>query len=87
MQGNEHFKQLQQQLSTVLTQAIKKIQSRLKNLQKQVGSSEESEAIQKQADMLTANIYRYCRRPPLMSACTKPNSRQCREAQYADIHF
>lgn len=58
-EGSEHFKQLQQQLSTVLTQAVKKIQSRMKNLQKQVGSSEESEAIQKQADMLTANIYRW----------------------------
>ncbi len=58
-QGSEQFKQLQQQLSTVLTRALHKIRSKIANFEKQMGSTEESEAIQKQADMLTANIYRW----------------------------
>ena len=58
-QGSEQFKQLQQQLSTVLTRALHKIRSKIANFEKQMGSKEESQAIQKQADMLTANIYRY----------------------------
>jgi len=58
-QGSEQFKQLQQQLSTVLTRALHKMRSKITNFEKQMGSTEESEAIQKQADMLTANIYRY----------------------------
>ena len=57
-QGNEQFKQLQQQLSTVLTRALHKVRGKIMNFQKQMGSTEESQAIQKQADMLTANIYR-----------------------------
>ena len=58
VQGNEQFKQLQQQLSTVLTRALHKVRGKIMNFQKQMGSTEESQAIQKQADMLTANIYR-----------------------------
>ncbi len=58
-QGSEQFKQLQQQLSTVLTRALHKMRSKITNFEKQMGSTEESQAIQKQADMLTANIYRW----------------------------
>lgn len=57
-QGQEQFKQLQQQLSTVLKQANKRVLTKVSSLQKQVGSSEQCQAIQKQADMLMANIYR-----------------------------
>ncbi|KAL0055410.1 hypothetical protein WJX82_000207 [Trebouxia sp. C0006] len=58
-EGSEQFKQLQQQLSTVLTRSLHKIRRKIANFEKQMGSTEESEAIQKQADMLTANIYRW----------------------------
>jgi len=58
-QGSEQFKQLQQQLSTVLTRALHKMRSKITNFEKQMGSTEESQAIQKQADMLTANIYKW----------------------------
>ncbi|KAA6421415.1 MAG: hypothetical protein FRX49_08692 [Trebouxia sp. A1-2] len=57
-EGSEQFKQLQQQLSTVLTRALHKIRSKIANFEKQMGSTEESQALQKQADMLTASIYR-----------------------------
>lgn len=58
MQGNEHFKQLQQQLSSALKQGTKRLRSKIDSLQGQMGSTEESQEIQKQADLLTANIYR-----------------------------
>ena len=58
-QGHEQFKQLQQQLSTVLKQAHKRTVTRMNSLQQQMGSSEQCQALQKQADMLMANIYRY----------------------------
>ena len=57
-QGQQQFKQLQQQLSTVLKQANKRVMTKVSSLQKQMGSSEQCQAIQKQADMLMANIYR-----------------------------
>lgn len=59
MQGNEHFKQLQQQVSSGLKQGLKRLRSKMSSLQQQMGSTEESQQIQKQADLLTANIYRY----------------------------
>jgi len=37
---------------------VKKVRARIQNLEQQMGSTEESQAIKKQADMLTANIYR-----------------------------
>ena len=58
-QGHEQFKQLQQQLSTVLKQAHKRMVTKINSLQQQMGSSEQCQALQKQADMLMANIYRY----------------------------
>ena len=64
MQGNEHFKQLQQQLSTALKQGMKRLRSKMNSLQSQMGSTEESQQIQKQADLLTANLYRYHLLPP-----------------------
>lgn len=59
-QDEEQFKQLQQQLSTVLKQANKRMATKMSSLQKQMGSSEQCEALQKQADMLMANVYRCC---------------------------
>lgn len=58
MQGNEHFKQLQQQVSSAVKQGVKRLHSKISSLQQQMGSTEESQLIQKQADLLTANIYR-----------------------------
>ena len=58
MQGSEHFKQLQQQVSTALKQGLKRVRNKMSSLQGQMGSTEECEEIQKQADLVTANIYR-----------------------------
>ena len=58
LQGNEHFKQLQQQVSSAVKQGVKRLCSKINSLQQQMGSTEESQQIQKQADLLTANIYR-----------------------------
>ena len=58
LQGNEHFKQLQQQLSSALKQGIKRLHSKIDSLQRQMGSTQESQDVQKHADLLTANIYR-----------------------------
>ncbi len=41
-----------QQLSTVLTRALQKMQSEITNFEKQMGSTEDFQAVQKQADML-----------------------------------
>ena len=65
MQGNEHFKQLQQQVSSAVKQGVKRLHSKINSLQQQMGSTEESQQIQKQADLLTANIYRF---PPTQAA-------------------
>lgn len=59
MQGNEHFRQLQQQVSSGLKQGMKRLRNKMSSLQQQMGSTEESQQIQKQADLLTANIYRF----------------------------
>ena len=59
MQGNEHFKQLQQQVASAVKQGMKRLHSKINSLQQQMGSTEESQHIQKQADLLTANIYRF----------------------------
>lgn len=59
MQGSEHFKQVQQQVSSALKQGLKRVRSKMSSLQGQMGSTEECEEMQKQADLVTANIYRY----------------------------
>ena len=58
LQGNEHFKQLQQRVSSALKQGTKRLRSKIDSLQQQMGSSDDSQDIQKQADLLTANLYR-----------------------------
>lgn len=72
MQGNEHFKQLQQQVSSAVKQGVKRLHSKINSLQQQMGSTEESQHIQKQADLLTANIYRF-----LPCVMTAPSSFLC----------
>lgn len=58
VQGSEHFKQVQQQVSSALKQGVKRVRSKMNSLQAQMGSTEKCEEIQKQADLVTANIYR-----------------------------
>ncbi|KAL3139493.1 hypothetical protein ABBQ38_003817 [Trebouxia sp. C0009 RCD-2024] len=59
VQGSEHFKQVQQQVSSALKQGVKRVRSKMNSLQAQMGSTEKCEEIQKQADLVTANIYRW----------------------------
>lgn len=70
VQANEHFKQLQQQVSSAVKQGMKRLHSKINSLQQQMGSTEESQQIQKQADLLTANIYRF---PPDSSCWLHPH--------------
>lgn len=74
MQGNEHFKQVQQQVSSGLKQGMKRLRNKMSSLQQQMGSTEESQHIQKQADLLTANLYRFhhIRAAASCSGCLPP---------------
>jgi predicted ribosome quality control (RQC) complex YloA/Tae2 family protein len=62
LQAGEVYAGLHQRLSTAVKQALKKARGRVKSFEQQLQAADEVAAVQKQADIIVANIYRcvYC---------------------------
>jgi hypothetical protein len=58
LQAGEAYAGLHQRLSTAVKQALKKARGRVKSFEQQLQAADEVAAVQKQADIIVANIYR-----------------------------
>jgi hypothetical protein len=58
LQAGEVYAGLHQRLSTAVKQALKKARGRVKSFEHQLQAADEVSAVQKQADIIVANIYR-----------------------------
>jgi predicted ribosome quality control (RQC) complex YloA/Tae2 family protein len=59
LQAGEVYAGLHQRLSTAVKQALKKARGRVKSFEQQLQAADEVAAVQKQADIIVANIYMY----------------------------
>jgi predicted ribosome quality control (RQC) complex YloA/Tae2 family protein len=75
LQAGEVYAGLHQRLSTAVKQALKKARGRVRSFEQQLQAADEVAAVQKQADIIVANIYRCVRSARIM--LHKHRSRQC----------
>jgi hypothetical protein len=59
LQAGEVYAGLHQRLGTAVKQALKKARGRVKSFEQQLQAADEVAAVQKQADIIVANIYRW----------------------------
>lgn len=67
VQGGELHAQLHQKLGNAVAVAMKKTRGRMAAFRQQIDSSQQGDAVQREADMITANLYRI--KPGMEQVC------------------
>lgn len=69
LQAGEVYGGLYQRLSAAVKVALKKARGRVRSFEQQLSSAGDAEAVQKQGDIIVANLYRWARRLLLAALC------------------